>query len=240
MPGAAMMACLSALKAGAGIIRLFYPEGMEQELANAPYELIKEPWDLENPARIEEETKRAKALLIGPGMGRSEEARHAASQLLAITPLPTVIDADALYFLAQNPEMAVPETSILTPHHEEMRRILDAPPTLKNCQDYAQDRSVTVVLKGAPTIIFHPHTIPLIVPHGDPGMATAGTGDVLTGILAALLAQGLDPRSAAALGVYLHALAGEFAAAHETSYGVIATNLIDYLPEAIEAVCKKL
>jgi len=236
MPGAAMMSCLATLKMGAGIIRLFFPEGMEAELTTAPYELIKEAWDLKDDTRILEEAKRAKALLIGPGMGRSPESEEAVKTLLAKTTLPTVIDADALYFLAQNKEMTLPEVSILTPHHQEMERILDAPPTIENCLAYCKDRNVTIVLKGAPTIIFHPHTKPLIIPHGDPGMATAGTGDVLTGILAALLAQGLDPRNASALGAYLHALSGEIAAREETSYGIIATDLIHFLPEAIQSM----
>lgn len=236
MPGAAMMACLAALKSGAGIIRLFYPQEIQNELTTAPYELIKEGWDLEDDTRIFEEAKRAKALLIGPGMGRTEKTEAAVKTILAKTTLPSVLDADALYVLAQNKEMSLPETTLLTPHTQEMQRILDAPPTIENCLAYIKDREVTLVLKGAPTIIFHPHTKPLIIPHGDPGMATAGTGDVLTGILAALLAQGLDPRNAAALGAYLHALAGEIAARAETSYGVIATDLIHFLPEAFEYI----
>ncbi|MDN3506046.1 MAG: NAD(P)H-hydrate dehydratase [Simkaniaceae bacterium] len=236
MPGAAMMATMAALKMGAGIIRLFYPKGMETELATAPYELIKEAWDLKDDTRLLEESKRAKALLIGPGAGRTPDVESAVKTLLSKTTLPTVVDADALYFLAQNKEMRLPETTILTPHHQEMQRILDAPPTIENCLAYCKDRNVTIVLKGAPTIIFHPHTTPLIIPHGDPGMATAGTGDVLTGILAALLAQGLDPRNASALGVYLHALSGEIAAREETSFGIIATDLIHYLPEAIQSI----
>jgi len=81
-------------------------------------------------------------------------------------------------------------------------------------------------------VIFHPFTAPLIVPYGDPGMATAGTGDVLTGVLAALLAQGLSPKEAAALGVFLHAIAGEAAAFEKSSYAMIASDVIDFLPEA--------
>ncbi|NGX59966.1 MAG: Bifunctional NAD(P)H-hydrate repair enzyme Nnr [Chlamydiae bacterium] len=236
MSGAAMMSCLATLKAGAGIIRLFYPEEMKTELTTAPYELIKEAWNLEDDTRIFEEAKRAKALLIGPGMGRTEKAATAAKNILAKTTLPTVLDADALYYLAQDKEMSLPEITLLTPHHQEMLRILDAPPTIENCLSYCKKKEVTLVLKGAPTIIFHPHTKPLIIPHGDPGMATAGTGDVLTGILAAFLAQGLDPRNAAGLGTFLHALAGEIAACEETSYGIIATDLIHFLPEAIQAL----
>ncbi len=234
MPGAALMACWAALKMGAGIVRLFYPEGMKEELTSSPYELIKEEWDLKDDARFFEEAKRAKALIFGPGIGRLPEMEEAMKTILAKTTLPTVIDADALYFLAQNKEMSLPEKTILTPHHQEMERILDAPPTFDNCIAYAKD--VTVVLKGAPTVIFHPHTKPLIITRGDPGMATAGTGDVLTGMIAALLAQGVPMRDSASLGVLLHALSGEIAAQEETSYGVLATDLIQYLPDAIEVL----
>lgn len=239
MPGAAIMSCLAALKAGAGILRLFYPEDMINELTSAPYELIKEGWDLKDDTRISEESKRAKALLIGPGMGRTKEAQAAIKMVLARTILPTVLDADALWFLAQDNEMHLPKKTVLTPHHGEMQRILDADPTIENCSDYVLARNVTLVLKGAPTMIFHPEEEPIIVARGDPGMAKAGTGDVLTGIITGLLAQGLEPFQAAVLGVYLHAIAGEIAAESETSYGILATDLIYCLPEAIQSIQKE-
>lgn len=233
MPGAALMCCQAALKSGAGIVRLFYPKEMKEELLAAPYELIKEEWDLIDDHRLIEESKRAKALMIGPGMGRSPAAEKATQKLLAQTHLPTVIDADALYFLSMNKSMKLPEKTILTPHRQEMERILGAPPTFAKCQALADEKKVTVLLKGGPTVIFHPQTKPLIIPHGDPGMAKAGTGDVLTGIIAALVAQQLEMRDAAALGALLHALSGEIAAAEETSYCVMATDLIRHLPDAI-------
>ena len=238
MPGAAIMACFAALKVGAGIVRLFYPHEMKEELSNAHYELIKEGWDLKDDTRIFEEAKRAKALIVGPGVGRSDEMEEAIKTVLAKAMLPTVIDADGLYFLAKNKEMTLPENVILTPHHQEMQRLLDAPPTFELCQRFVKDKEVTLVLKGAPTVIFHPYAEPLIVPHGDPGMATAGTGDVLTGVIAGLVAQGLQMRAAAVLGVYLHALAGEIAADDETSYSVVASDLIHFLSAAIERVLK--
>lgn len=233
MPGAALLATHAALRSGAGIVRLFYPEGMEAELSNAPFELIKEAWDLKDDKRIREEATRAQALLMGPGMGRTKEAKKAVHHLLSKLTLPTVLDADALYHLIDEKSPAFPDTCILTPHHQEMRRLLTPHEDLWiGTQKYADQHDVTIVLKGAPTLIFHPMTKPLIVPFGDPGMASAGTGDVLTGIIASLLAQTLPPREAATLGVYLHALAGEAAAFELTSYCMTATDLIDYLPEA--------
>ena len=237
MPGAALLSAQGALRSGAGIVRLFYPEGMEESLSNATLELIKEAWDLKDDKRIREEAVRAKSLLIGPGMGRTKEAKKAALALLAKIDIPTVIDADALYYLIDEKTPHFPSTSILTPHHQEMRRLLKPKEDLWfGTQKYADQYDVTIVLKGAPTLIFHPMAKPLIVPFGDPGMATAGTGDVLTGVIASLLAQGLVPLEAAALGVYLHALAGEAAAFELTSYCMTATDLIDFLPEAFAQV----
>ena len=147
--------------------------------------------------------------------------------------VPCVIDADALYFLSKHPSLKLPSDCILTPHHEEMKRILQGEdPSQEACQRYVEDKKVTLVLKGAPTFIFQPGQIPLIIPRGDPGMATAGTGDVLTGILGGLLAQKVPCFEAAQLGVYLHAVAGESAAMEMTSYCMIASDLIAHLPNA--------
>jgi NAD(P)H-hydrate epimerase len=113
-----------------------------------------------------------------------------------------------------------------------MEKLIKKKPSLKICQNYVEKHKATLVLKGAPTMIFHPGKKPLVIAHGDPGMATAGSGDVLTGILAGLLAQKMPPHEAAALGVYLHARAGEIAALHLTSYCMIASDILNYLPEA--------
>lgn len=237
MPGAALLAATAALRGGAGIVRLFYPEGMREELRAAPYELIAEGWNLEDAGRIFEEQRRAKALLIGPGMGRTMQGAKGLRTVLEGVTVPTVLDADALYYLAEDPTLPLPEVTILTPHRGEMKRLLGgSEPTIEAVTAFAVARKTTIILKGAPTFVFHPHTSPLIIPRGDPGMATAGSGDVLTGIVAALLAQSVPPRAAAALGVYLHGVAGEVAAANETSYSVIATDLIHYLPEAFKSL----
>lgn len=236
MPGAAMLSCFAALKAGAGIVRLFHPKGMDEGLSSSPYELIKEEWDLQNDARILEELKRAKTAIVGPGCGRTKEMEYAVRALLSKLDVPTVIDADALFYLSKDPELSLPKDTVLTPHHGEMERILGKAPTFEACQEYVKAKKVTLVLKGAPSVIFHPHARPLIVPHGDPGMATAGSGDVLTGIIAALLAQGAGLREGSALAVLLHALAGELAAEEETSYGVIASDLVHFFSSAVRQI----
>ncbi len=226
MQGAALLSSLAALRAGAGIVRLFHL----CEMLTPPYEVIAESAEKE---KVLIELQRARALLIGPGLGRSKEAKKLTQFLLAHGDLPCVIDADALYFLAKHPTWKVYGQAVLTPHHKEMERFLGADPNLANCQAFVEKRGCTLVLKGAPTIIFHPERAPLIIGRGDPGMATAGAGDVLTGIIGGLLAQGLTPYCAAVTGVFLHGLAGESAASDLTSYSLIASDLIQHLPSAI-------
>lgn len=144
-----------------------------------------------------------------------------------------MIDGDALYHLAHLPNLSLPQGSVLTPHRGEMTLLLGKSPTLDNCQEWVSKHRATLVLKGAPTFLFHPDKHPLIIKAGDPGMAKAGSGDVLTGMIAALLAQKMSPTEAAATAVYLHGRAGELAATALTSYGMIASDLISHLPRAL-------
>jgi len=222
MPGAAALATAGVLRSGAGIVRLFSMPNTPTDQLLA--EVIHEEIDLK---KIKKEAKRAAAYFVGPGLGAAPEAQKLLKQLSFH--LPTVIDADALYFLTK-----LPKQSILTPHHGEMEKLLKKKPTLKNCQAYVEKHKTTLILKGAPSIVFHPGKKPLVIAHGDPGMATAGSGDVLTGILAGLLAQKMTPPEAAALGVYLHARAGEIAGLNLTSYCMIASDILKYLPQAFK------
>ncbi len=227
MAGAAALSSAGVLRSGAGIVRLFsMPKTPSDQLLA---EVIHEEYDLK---KIKEESKRAAAYFVGPGLGRTPAIAKLLKQLLHTLRLPTVLDADALYFLAKNPKAKIPKNSILTPHHGEMEKLLKKKPSLKSCQAYVEKHKATLVLKGAPSIVFHPGKKPLVIAHGDPGMATAGSGDVLTGILAGLLAQKMTPSEAAALGVYLHARAGEIAGLNLTSYCMIASDILKYLPQA--------
>jgi hydroxyethylthiazole kinase-like uncharacterized protein yjeF len=236
MPGAAMLSCLAALRTGAGIVRLFHPEGMEKELVNSPYELIKTSYQWGDDHQIQDEAKRAKGCLIGPGIGKEEEMHQFVQRVVSKLKVPMVIDADALYHIKTFPKGAV-----LTPHHKEACHLLGRDTIdFKACQAFADSEEVTLVVKGAPTWIFHPKVSPLVIAKGDPGMATAGTGDVLTGMIAALLAQGLEGRKAAALGVTMHAMSGEIAAQKRTSYDMIASDLINELPEVFQTLLSQL
>lgn len=242
MPGAALMASLASFRAGAGIVHLLHPDSMAQELGSLPYELIKIGYSFHKPREIISALNKGTAIFIGPAMGRSDQARKLLREVLPQLEKPTVIDADALYHLSQE-EILLPERTVLTPHTGEMARLLKkeshlflTEELLEQCQEFAEQRKVTLILKGGPTFIFHPETTPFVCPRGTPGLATAGTGDVLTGIIAALMAQGLSPLEAAQTGVYLHACAGEAAAKVWTSYSMIATDVINYLPQAFGTV----
>ena len=229
--GAAKLASLAALRGGAGIVKWFYIKEAEAETYGCPYEVIRIPWSLDAWKLA---MQKANAVFLGPGIGQSKEMRKQLSAIMAEASLPMVLDADALY-----PDMIVPRGSICTPHRGEMLRILgkermEEGELHRACQVFCEEKKTVLVLKGAPTWIFLPNEKPRLVARGDPGMATAGSGDVLTGLLAALLAQGCNSKDAALLGVFLHALAGEAAAIEKTSYCMIAGDLIDFLPKAFK------
>lgn len=238
MPGAAIMSAFAALRGGAGIIKLLHLEGMEAQLANCPVEVIRVPYQpnqLANPIQL---LNSASATFIGPGLGRSPEMQTILRTVLPQLTKPCVIDADALSLLPLL-NLRPPTNCILTPHHGEMARLLhleSTPPLtlsfLRDCQNYVQSQNVTLVLKGGPSFILHPGTTIRLSARGSPGMAKAGSGDVLTGLLAALLAQGVKPHDAATLGVALHAIAGEEAVREKTAYCVVAWDILEAFPRA--------
>ena len=206
MPGAIKLSALAALHTGAGIVKIFSLE----DIGPCANELIFQIWD---EARWQEALSKAQSLFIGPGLGRSSDVQHWLEKKLLTITQPCVLDADALFFLANLKQW--PEHVVLTPHRGEMARLLqneahqNEAGFLQQCRAFVENKKVVLVLKGAPTWVFAKDQLPVVMPYGDPGMATAGSGDVLTGIIASLLAQGASLDDAAILGVALHALAGE-------------------------------
>jgi NAD(P)H-hydrate epimerase len=177
------------------------------------------------------------AIGIGPGIGRNPETQELLRALLQQNK-PMVLDADALNILAENPEMLnlLPENSILTPHPKEFSRISGFQGTeyarLQAARDFASKWKVYLVLKDAYTLICSPDGSAWFNSTGNPGMAKGGSGDVLTGIITGLLAQSYSPEEAARLGVYLHGLAGDKAAARLGMQAMLPDDLIDSLAEA--------
>lgn len=241
MPGAALLATSAALHAGVGMVRLLHPKGMEAELAPSIPELIKVPYTSDSIPEMLSLMNQSAAVFIGPGLGRTEETFQLLSKLLPELFVPCVIDADALAFLA-TPEgnaISLPTHTLLTPHRGEMQKLLgiDKPQStitleyLQQCREYAAKRKVTLILKGGPTFILQANEPIYVCPRGDPGMATAGSGDVLTGLLAGLLGQKLNPLQAALLGTYVHGTAGEYAASELSSYCMTASDILYHFPE---------
>lgn len=239
MPGAALLAGMAALRSGAGIVRVLYPEGIRQVFTAAMPELLLTPYQPDDFASLIAEINKASAAFIGPGLGLTEASRQLMRQVIPKIEVPCVLDADALNFLAEEP-LQLPRHAILTPHRGELKRLLHLAAIeevdrelLTRCQRYAEEHSVTLILKGGPTFVFHRGKPMAVNPTGDPGMATAGSGDVLTGLIASLLAQGAPPPHASMLGVFLHGHAGEHAALDYTSYCLTATDIVSYFPEAM-------
>lgn len=236
MAGAAMLASVAAMRSGAGIVHLLHPKEMSYELAGPPWEIVRTP--ITSLAAAKEMIERASHCFVGPGLGRDND-----NFLKAIFPLcrdKAILDADCLNWLSEQKKGfgSLPE-AILTPHMGEMKRLLktkkEEPLTLqflKRCQAFTEKHKTNLLLKGAPSFLFAPNAPITIMARGNRGMATAGAGDVLTGILASLRAQGLEAKEALRTGTFLHGLAGEFAAEHEGSYCMSANSIIQCLSHA--------
>ncbi len=226
MPGAAILASKAALRSGAGVVRLISPEGMEEELALLAPEVIRMKY-----SALEDELSRTKAILIGPGLGRGKETEVMLEKVCENTDIPLVVDGDALFFFKKS---NCP--TVLTPHRGELLRLLglssqeDDIQLLSKTVRYARERNVVVVMKGAPTIVISPREEKIVIPYGNVGMASAGMGDALAGIITALIAQGKDAWEGAILGATIHALAGDKAMGEKSAHSLIASDLIEELP----------
>ena len=186
---------------------------MAADLAALPVEIIRGECDVEQSVALEQVVSRIKALLVGPGMGRSKSVPKLLEKIYAKAKCPLVIDADALYFF----KGGIGQPAVLTPHRGELCHLLDADSAISDlelldqAERFAKQEKVVIVCKGAPTTIIFPNRNHLIVPYGNVGMASGGSGDVLAGIISALVAQGKSVEEAAILGTTIHALAGDSA-----------------------------
>lgn len=225
MSGAAYLSSYASLKIGAGIVRLFHQPGME--LSGKPWEVIAEPLDAR---RVLEEAERAGALVIGPGFGSADTLKPLLEEVL----LPTVIDAESIALI---PHLSCKQPIIATPHKGELAHLISSYDSelqlLELCQNYVEETDIVLIVKGAPTFIFMQGSDPLLLPVGNPGMATAGAGDVLSGILGGLLAQNVPAKEAAPLAVYIHGLAGDYASELKTEWGMTASDILHAIPDVL-------
>jgi NAD(P)H-hydrate epimerase len=226
MMGAARLAAEAALRCGAGRVSVATRQEYAALITTACPELMCH--GVSSAVQLRPLIRSASVLLIGPGLGRSVWAQSLLSAVLE-SPLPRVIDADALNCLAG--DAPVFDRQVLTPHPGEAARLLDQTVASVQADRFAAARAIsqhyggTTVLKGAGTVIQPAEGIPRVCAAGNPGMATAGSGDVLAGIIAALIAQGMELDTAATAGVCVHGCAGDIAA-REGERGLLARDLI--------------
>lgn len=251
--GAAFLCSKACLRAGAGLVTVALPKSlMDVAQSKATEEMTLslpefKPGELSSKAadailRFCEE--RATVLAIGPGIGANDETARLIKTLLKKNRVPMVMDADALNVIKKEDLNSVKCGLILTPHTGEMARLagIKSPARIEAdrigmAQAFARDYGVTLVLKGVPTITASGDGLAFINTTGNPGMAKAGTGDVLTGIVSALAAQGLRPLNSAVTGVFLHGLAGDKAAGHMGVHSLVASDIIEALPQAFKEIC---
>jgi len=247
--GAAHLTGLGALRSGAGLVTIATPGCCVPIVASLAAEYMTAPLADTSAGEVAEaavETVlalRQDVIACGPGLGRSEPAAAFVRALVERAPVPLVLDADAILAFEGDPGRLVGRDErhiVITPHPGEMARLVGK--TIEEVQadriaiasEFAATHQVYVVLKGHRTVIASPSGAVAVNPTGNPGMATGGSGDVLTGMIAAWLAQLLDAEAACRLAVFLHGAAGDLAAGHEGRVSMIAGDLINHIGPALE------
>ncbi|HSQ12316.1 MAG TPA: NAD(P)H-hydrate dehydratase, partial [Candidatus Deferrimicrobium sp.] len=247
--GAAILACRAAMRTGAGLVTLAAPRALNGIFAGALVEVMTEPLGDETCEQLEifsdadwrRLIERKNVLLFGPGIGVSDATQSATRWLLRNVAMPWVIDADGLNNLTLDLDRLrrAQTAPILTPHPGEMVRLIGKSTADVNAdrievaRGFATAHRCHVVLKGARTVIATADGKVFVNPTGNPGMASGGMGDVLAGIIAAFLGQGLSAEEAMKLGVYLHGYVGDRAAEAKGPIGLIASDIVDGLPKAL-------
>jgi hydroxyethylthiazole kinase-like uncharacterized protein yjeF len=247
--GAAAMICQGALRTGAGLVTLGIPASLNPILEAKLTEAMTEPLHdagagyltSDASGRIRQLLEGKTSVALGPGISTQPQVRELLLELIPEVPVPLVIDADGITAVASRPEILkqCKGTVILTPHPGEMARLVGTTPhKVQNdrtgvARAFAATYGCIVVLKGNRTVIATPDERIYINQTGNPGMASGGMGDVLTGMIGGLIAQGLSPLDAALWGVYLHGLAGDIAVQTIGEIPLIAGDILDYLPQAL-------
>jgi NAD(P)H-hydrate epimerase len=249
LTGAPVLSATAAMRAGAGYVTCCAPASQQPILATHLLEVMTRalPVDdgahvAEGAAAVLEASERGGALIVGPGLGRTEGAQTFARTIVSRSGVPVLLDADGLNAHAERlgDLRGAGAPIVLTPHDGELGRLLGCPSDevkahrLACVRRAAADAGAIVVLKGDDTIVARPDGFAAVSPGGTPALATAGTGDVLSGVIGALLAKEMDPFTAACAGVRLHAAAGRLAADRMRGPdGVVASDVIAALPLAL-------
>ena len=246
--GAAQLAALGALRSGAGLVTVATPRACQSVVSTLMPEYMTLGLDDTADGMVSADAvetilaQRCDVLAVGPGLGQGAGAQALVRALVDRARTPLVLDADGLNAFADDAAGLVGQDGrdlVITPHPGEMARLIGTTTDhvqthrVEVARELATTRALYVVLKGARTVVATPEGAVLINVTGNPGMATGGTGDVLAGVVAAWLAQLLDAEAACALGVFLHGLAGDLAAAEQGEVALIASDLADYLGPAV-------
>ncbi len=241
--GAAALAAMGALRSGAGVVYLMVPESIYEIEAVKLWEAVVIPADddqgmLASSAseKIREYLQKMDAVLIGPGLGQSDGTLAAVKTVLEHYSGPVVLDADGINVLSGHKDILRDRTAptILTPHMGEFQRIggKKTTDTVQAAKDLALELGCIMLLKGHRTVITDGKTC-FVNETGNPGMATGGSGDVLSGIIVSLLGQGLSPLDAAACGAYIHGASGDLAAEQIGQYGMLPQDMLFFLPRLL-------
>ena len=241
MAGASVLAARACLRSGVGLLTVHVPLCNNTIVQTSVPEAMTSLDSNECCFTETPDLELYQAIGIGPGLGKSDATRQALYHLLSHSNVPMVLDADALNLIGESHSYLrrLPKGSIITPHPGEMDRLVgkcaDSYERLIKAINLAQTCGIHVVLKGAYTTVISPDGNCWFNVSGNPGMATGGCGDVLTGIILSLLAQGYDAYTAAKMGVYIHGLAGDIAAREKGEIALTASDVVDYLPNAWKA-----
>lgn len=239
MTGAAVLCTRAALRTGAGLVRVSVPEMLFPIVQIGVPEAT-----CISRERLLEDLMQYSAIAIGPGLGVDRQDGLLIRKILETTDKPVILDADGLNLLQDDLDVMKHSRAdlIITPHPGEAARLLGRNTAdinkdrLKSARELATVTGAITVLKGAGTVVATPEGKTYINTTGNPGMATGGSGDVLTGVITALSGQGLSSESAAAAGVYLHGLAGDLARDLKGEYGLIASDIVSMVPLAIKSI----
>lgn len=248
MHGAALMAASGALKTGAGLVKLAIPGGAYKEAGKRLTEVIGIPiggahancFHENHFAEFKELIKWCDVIIAGPGISRDKHSLELIKQIIEKCAKPLILDGDGLgcYFGQRFPKRKSPKPILVTPHQGEYTKMKgkfhaeDPWLHINKAQTFAQKKKLHLVLKGPSTLYTDPNGSCTLLPRGTPGLATAGTGDILSGILGALLCK-LPPKDCVKMGVTLHSLAGIKAAKKKGTRGMIATDIIKYIPSIL-------
>jgi ADP-dependent NAD(P)H-hydrate dehydratase / NAD(P)H-hydrate epimerase len=253
--GAAALTSLAAARSGCGLIKLGCPASLQSVFAEKLTEVMTIPLPdvakkgvlaLRGFGEIKKWIEQHDAIAIGPGLGQHHETRELMHRILASLEKPAIIDADALNAFAGKPELIAKRAGksplVITPHPGEFFRLTgktvpnDIQSRIELAVETARDLNVVLVLKGSPTLVASPDGNCYLNPTGNSGMAKGGSGDVLSGMIGSFLAQGCEPLEAAIVSVYLHGVAGDFAADTLTERSMIAGDIIAFLPAAFKFI----